>query len=85
MYTMACAMLWRYGYLDGLFQHLGHTQDFDIKYGDVKQIPKIVADVTDSATQVFAETILRFGAFLDSFSINEHGTGLDVVEEWDEV
>ena len=36
MYTLARAMLWRYGYLDKHFAVLGHTDAIDAKYGKVK-------------------------------------------------
>ena len=84
MYTMARAMLWRYGHLDGLFAHLGHTNDIDVKYGDVKRIPKIVEGVTDVETKSFAETILRFGTFDDSFGFDDNGSSLNDIDEHDE-
>jgi hypothetical protein len=33
-------MLWRYGYLDGLFESLGYKHDLEIQYGTVKPMPK---------------------------------------------
>jgi len=66
MYTMARDMLWRYGFLDGLFHHLGHTNALDVKYGDVKRIPYITKE-TNADTKAFAETILRFGSFADVY------------------
>ena len=85
MYTMARAMLWRYGFLDGLFEHLGHTNDIDIKFGDVKRIPNFKEHVTDAETKIFAETILRFGTFSDSFGTTDSATVLSVIEEWEEL
>ena len=85
MYIMARAILWRYGHMDGLFEHLGHTNDIDVKYGDVKIIPKIVQGVTDVETKSFAETILRFGTFVDSFGFDDNGTLLNDIDEHDEV
>ena len=84
MYTMARAMLWRYGHLDGLFAHLGHTNDIDVKYGEVKRTPKIVEGVTDVETKSFAETILRFGTFEDSFGFDNNGSSLNDIDEHDE-
>ena len=85
MYTMARAMLWQYGRLDGLFELIGHTNGIDVKYGDVKRIPKIVQGVTDVETKSFAETILRFGTFVDSFGFDNNGTSLNDIDEHDEV
>jgi hypothetical protein len=33
-------MLWRYGYLDGLFESLGYKDGLEINYGKVKPMPK---------------------------------------------
>ena len=77
-------MLWRYGFLDGLFKHLGHTNGKDIKSGDVKRI-LMIQDNTDAETKAFANTILRFGTFADSFGTSESGTELSVVQEYNEV
>ena len=66
MYTMTRDMLWRYGFLDGLFHHLGHTEGFDVDYGDVKQIP-FVNKETNADTTELAEMILQFGSFADAY------------------
>ena len=63
----------------------GHTNDIDVKYGEVKRIPNIVQGVTDVETKSFAETILRFGKFVDSFGFDEMGTSLNDIDENDEV
>ena len=81
MYIIARAMLWRYGFLDGLFEHLGHTNDIDIKFGDVKRISKSKEHVTDAETKIFAETILRFGTFSDSFGTTDSVTVLSEIDE----
>ena len=85
MYTMARDMLWRYGFLDRLFYHLGHTDALDVKYGDVKRIPLITKDINTN-TKAFAETILRFGSFVDSYGDDDYGLGtiLDEVTEMDD-
>ena len=83
MYTMARDMLWRYGYLDGLFKHLGHTEGIDVEYGDVKRIPFITKD-TNNETRAFAETILRFGSFVDAHGDDTSGTVLDEILEMEE-
>ena len=85
MYTMARDMLWRYGYLDGLFKHLSHTDAFDVKYGDVKCIP-FITNTTNEETRAFAETILRFGSFVDAFGNEESGSGtiLDEILEMED-
>jgi hypothetical protein len=80
MYTMARDMLWQYGFLDGLFQHLGHTEGFDVDYGDVKRIP-FVNKETNADTKAFAETILRFGSFADAYGDEAEGTILDEIAE----
>ena len=66
MYAMARAMLWKYGYLHGLFYYLGHTDELDVKFGDVKVILKITTE-TDALTSAFAGTILKNGTFDDAF------------------
>jgi len=58
MYTMARSMLWRYGYLDDLFEKLGHSDTLDVSYGDIKRIPVKTAR-TDALTEVFANIILK--------------------------
>ena len=80
MYTLARAMLWRYGYLDKLFAVLGHTDAIDVKYGKVKGLRTQTAD-TDAATKLFAETILKFGTADDAFGSTEGGTILEVIQE----
>ena len=52
MYTLARAMLWRYGYLGKHFAVLGHTDAIDVKYGKVKGLHTQTAD-TDAATKLF--------------------------------
>ena len=37
---VACSLLWKYGYLDGLFLHLGHDGALNIEYGKVMPMPK---------------------------------------------
>ena len=83
MYTMARDMLWRYGFLDGLFQHLGHTDGIDVDYGDVKRIPFINKE-TNADTKAFAETILRFGSFVDAYGDEDDRTALDEIEEMED-
>lgn len=74
MYTMTRAMLWRYGYLEKLFEKIGHTNAIDVKYGEVKRLPQKSID-TDNATKIFAETLLKLGSFEDAFgSTEEEGT-----------
>ena len=46
-------MLWRHGYLDGLFEKLGHTSTMDVSYGEIKCIP-ILNSGTDALTECFA-------------------------------
>ena len=69
--------------MNGLFKYLGHTNVFDIKYGDVKRIP-FITSTTNDKMRVFAETIiLRFGSFVDAFGEEESGSGtiLDEIRE----
>ena len=84
IFTMARSMLWRYGFLDGLFKNLGHTNGIDIKFGDVKRIP-MIQDDTNAETKAFTNTILRFGTFADLFVTIKLGTVLSVVREYNEV
>ena len=80
MYTMARSMLWRHGYLDGLFHALGHTATMDVKYGDIKRIP-VKNSGTDALTEVFANTILKLGDAAMLYGDTESGTMMDVMLE----
>ena len=60
MYTMARSMLWRYGYLDCLFEALRNTSTMNVNYGDVKRIP-VKASGTNVLTESFANIILKLG------------------------
>jgi len=80
MHTFARCILWKYGYLDGLFELLGNTDGLDIKYGDIKRIPARTAE-TDELTGVFAHTILKLGESGMVYGISESATMLDVVNE----
>ena len=67
MYTMTRAMLWKYGILDKMFKHLGHTGDtIDVSYGKVKGLLQKTS-VTDAETAAFADTIMKFGSASDIF------------------
>ena len=59
VYTLAREMLWRFGYLDGLFKHLGHDGELNIEYGKVKPMPKEkyakAADI-----EAFTQTLFKF-------------------------
>ena len=83
MYAMARDMLWRYGYLNGLFKSLGHTDAFDVKFGDVKRIT-FITTTTNDKTKAFAETILQFGSFVDAFGDVALGSGT-ILEKIDEM
>ena len=72
---MARAILWRYGYLDGLLQWLGHTEEFDIKFEEVKCIPLLTPE-TSMEKKTFAETIMRFGSLTNTFGTVKGGTVL---------
>ena len=52
---------------------------FDVKYGDVKRIPFITKD-TNADTKAFAETILRFGLFVDTFGEDDYGSKAEETE-----
>jgi len=80
---MARSMLWKYGYLDGLFEELGHSKDMDIKYGDIKRVPQINSE-TDKVTKLFADTILKLGDHADLYGTIESATMIDIMEEFDE-
>ena len=45
----------------------------------------MIEDTTDAETKAFADIILRFGMFADSFGTSESGTVLSVVREYNEV
>ena len=76
MYTMARSMLWRYGYLDGLFQKLGHSPDMNVNYGEIKRVPVINAVDTDVIKKLFSDTILKLGNHADLL--------LEVLEEFEQ-
>ena len=80
MYTMARSMLWRYGYLDGLFKELGHSKDMDVDYGKIKRVP-VMTNETDDMTKIFADTILKLGDHADLYGSIEAATLLEAVEE----
>ena len=80
MYTMAQSMLWRHGYLDGLFHALGHTSTMHVKYGDIKRIP-VNNSGTDALTEAFANTILKLGDATMLYGDTESGTMMDVMLE----
>ena len=82
MYMMARDMLWSYGFLDGLFKKLGHTNEIDVDYGGVKKIP-FITEETHNDTRVFAETILQFGSYVDVFGEVEEEIALEPIFEGD--
>ena len=45
----------------------------------------MIKDETDAETKAFANTILRFGTFADSFGTSKLGTVLRVLHEYEEV
>ena len=59
---------------------MGHTEGFDIKYGDIKRIPVRTAE-TDELTGVFTHTILKLGESGMMYGTSESATMLDVVNE----
>ena len=73
-------MLWRHGYLDNLFEKLGHSDALDVSYGDIKRIPVENAG-TDALTEVFANSILQLGDAVMVYGDTESGTLLEVVME----
>ena len=40
IYTLLQDMLWQFGWLDGLFEHLGHDGELNIEYSKVKPMSK---------------------------------------------
>jgi len=80
---MARSMLWRYGYLDGLFQKLGHSSDMNVNYGEIKRVPVMNSD-TDVITKLFSDTILKLGDHADLFGDVEAATMLEVLEEFEQ-
>ena len=75
MYTMARSMMWQYGYLDGMFETLGHTSMMNVKYGDIKRIPEKNSG-TDALTQLFTNSILKPGDAAMLYGDTESGTML---------
>jgi len=81
MYTMARSMMWKYRYLDGLFEMLGHTKDLDISYGNIKRVLRMNCE-TDHVTKLFADTILKLGDHADMYGITESAIMLEVIDEF---
>jgi hypothetical protein len=52
-------MLWRYGYLDSLFESLGYNDDLEINYGKVKPMPKY-QNVRVSEIEKYSNTLFQF-------------------------
>ena len=80
MYTMARSMLWRYGYLYGLFKALGHTSKMDVKYGDIKCIP-VKNSGNNALTQSFVNSILKLGDAAMLYGDTELNPMLDMILE----
>ena len=83
MYTMARPMLWRYGYLDGLFEKLGHTSTMDVSDGEIKRIP-VLNSGTDALTECFANGILKLGDAAMLHGDTSSGSMLDVITDLEE-
>ena len=62
-----------------MFEHLEHKHRIEIKLSDVKRIP-FITSTTNDTTRAFAETILRFGSFVDAFGEEEAGSGTRLEE-----
>ena len=58
LYTMGRELLWRFGFLDGLFEHLGYDGKVDIDYGKVKRMP-VQEDATPQAINAYAQMLLN--------------------------
>ena len=81
-------MLWKYGYLDDLFERIGNKDVVDVKFGEVKVLLKKYAAL-DGETKLSVETILRFGNFQVTFGTLDTGSVMDVLhkgleDDWDE-
>ena len=83
MYTMARSMLWKYGYLDGLFEMLGHNKDLHISYGDIKRVPQMNCE-TDYVTKLFADAILKLGDHADLYGTTESAIVGEVIDEFEQ-
>jgi len=74
MYTLVREVLWRFGYLDGLFEHLGYDGKLKIEYGKVMPMSKAKHAKAEDLEK-FAHTVFKF-APVDM---------LDVLEEVEEM
>ena len=57
MYKLARGVLWRYGHLDGLFDHLGYKRTLDVEYGKIAQMPR-VQDVSLEDIEHFSRMVI---------------------------
>ena len=90
-FRLARGMLWRFGYLDGLFHAMGWKDDFEnIRYGEVKRMPKYKHKEIE-AMEKYANTIFKAAEedgfddmlldFLDEDIDFGTGTGMDWLSE----
>ena len=64
VYSLQRALLWRIGYLDGLFKQIGHDGSLNIEYGKVQPMPKYKNKDGEVQHQedmeAYANTLLKF-------------------------
>ena len=58
MCTLARATLWRLGYLDGLFEHLGYSGKLDIDCGKIERVPQR-KDVDLKDVEIYANLLIQ--------------------------
>jgi hypothetical protein len=89
LYRLARGMLWRCGYLDGLFNYLGYDDTMKIEYGKKMQMPKLKqgAELNEKINQ-YANTILHFANqddldnILDSFDIDFESIDEEIEDDY---
>lgn len=58
-YSFLRELLWRTGYLDALFEHLGCDPKLTIEYGKIKKMP-VAKKVSDEEVDIFPRTLFNF-------------------------
>ena len=82
LYKLARCVLWRYGHLDGLFDHLGYEPSLNVEYGKIKRMPR-VQDVSSKAIEQFSRMVIDLAE--DSVLMSEtEDRPLTIIHEEDE-
>ncbi len=75
LYKLARCVLWRYGHIGGLFDHLGYELSLNVEYGKIKQIPQV--------QDVSLEEIEKFSCMVIDLAEESTGDELPIIPEED--